>query len=116
MFKKLLSWKTRVVDTVKMSLKSLALIWWTSPKLTILMLLTLVISSSLTAISAWLLKRLVNDVVVIVKTGNPLDNTTIVLGISCILCNILPFILEPGTGAIRSTLSDLLIADIAKKS
>lgn len=115
MFKKLLSWKTRVVDTVKMSLKSLALIWWTSPKLTILMLLTLVISSSLTAISAWLLKRLVNDVVVIVKTGNPLDNTTIVLGISCILCNILPFILEPGTGAIRSTLSDLLIADIDKK-
>ena len=114
MFKKLLSWKTRIVDTVKMSLKSLALVWQTSPKLTTFMLLSLVISSSLSAIAALLLKRLVNDVVAIVKTGNPLETTTVLLGIGCILCNILPFILEPATGAIRSTLSDLLIADIDK--
>ena len=115
MFKKLLSWKTRVVDTVKMSLKSLALVWQTSPKLTTLMLLFLVISSSLPAISAWLLGHLVNDVVAILKTGDPLENTTVLLGIGCILCNILPFIMGTATEAIRSTLSDLLAADIDKK-
>lgn len=115
MFKKLLSWKTRVVDTVKMSLKSLILVWQTSPKLTILMLLSLVISNSLIATSAWLLKQLVNDVVVIVKTGASLETTTVLLGIGCILCNTLPFIMNPAADVVRSTLSDLLIADIDKK-
>ena len=115
MFKKLLSWKTRVVDTLKMSLKSLILVWQTSPKLTTLMLLLLVISSSLIAVSAWLLKQLVNDVVVIVKTEAPLETTTVLLGMGCILCNILPFIINPAADVIRSTLSDLLIADIDKK-
>lgn len=115
MFKKLFSWKARVVDTVKMSLESLALIWQTSRKLTTFLLLTLVISSTLTAIFAWLLKQLVNDVLAIVKIGTQLENTTLFLGIGCILCNILPFILGPATELIRSTLSDLVAADIDKK-
>ena len=112
MFKKLLSWKTLVVDTVKMSLKVLAFAWQTSAKRTSLLLLFLVISSSLPATSAWLLNHLVNDVVAIVKTGTPLEMTTIVLGIGCILCNILPFVMNPAAEVVRSTLSDLLIADI----
>ena len=112
MFKKLLSWKTLVVDTVKMSLKILAFAWQTSAKRTSLLLLFLVISGSLPAISAWLLNYLVNDVVAIVKTGTPLETTTVFLGIGCILCNILPFIMNPAAEAVRSTLSDLLIADI----
>ena len=112
MFKKLLSWKTLVVDTVKMSLKVLAFAWQTSAKRTSLLLLFLVISSSLPAISALLLNHLVNDVVAIVKTGTPLEMTTILLGIGCIFCNILPFIMNPAAEVVRSMLSDLLIADI----
>ena len=115
MFKKLLSWKTRVVDTLNMCRKSLVMVWQTSPKLTTLVLLSLVISSSLFAISAWLLKQLVNDVVAVVKTGIPLETTTVLLGIGCILCNTLPFILEPATGVIRSTLSDLVAVNIDKR-
>ena len=112
MFNELLSWKKRIVDTVKMSLKSLAFAWQTSAKRTSLLLLFLVISSSLPATSAWLLNHLVNDVVAIVKTGTPLEITTVLLGIGCILCNILPFIMNPAAEVVRSTLSDLLIADI----
>ena len=112
MFKKLFSWKPLVVDTVKMSLKVLAFAWQTSAKRTSLLLLFLVISSSLPATSAFLLNHLVNDVVALVKTGTPLEMTTIVLGIGCILCNILPFIINPASDVVRSTLSDLLIADI----
>ena len=112
MFKKLLSWKKLAVDTVKMSLKSLIFAWQISAKRTSLLLLFLVISSSLPATSAWLLNHLVNDVVAIVKTGTPLEITTLFLGIGCILCNILPFVMDPAAEAVRSTLSDLLIADI----
>ena len=104
-----------VVDTVKMSLKVLAFAWQTSAKRTSLLLLFLVISSSLPATSAWLLNHLVNDVVAMVKTGTPLEMTTILLGIGCILCNILPFVMNPAADVIRSTLSDLLIADIDER-
>ena len=112
MFKKLLSWKKLAVDTVKMSLKSLVFAWQISAKRTSLLLLFLVISSSLPATSAWLLNHLVNDMVTIVKTGTPLETTTLLLGIGCIFCNILPFVMDPAAEAVRSTLSDLLIADI----
>ena len=112
MFKKLRSWKTLVVNTVKMSLQILVFAWQTSAKRTSLLLLFLIISSSLPATSAWLLNHLINDVVAIVKTGAPLETKTILLGIGCILCNILPFLMDPAADVVRSTLSDLLIADI----
>ena len=115
MFKKLLSWKTQGVDTIRLSLKILPFAWQTSAKLTTLMFLLLVVSSSFPALSAGLLNRLVNDVVTLLKTGSPLENTTLVFGISYLISQILPFILNPASEAVRSTLSDLLIADVDKK-
>ena len=115
MFKKLLSWKTKVTDTVRLSLKILPFAWQSSAKLTALMFLLLVVSSSFPAISAGLVNRLVNDVVAILKVGSSLESITLLLGISYLICQILPFILMPATEAIRGTLSDLLIADMDKR-
>lgn len=115
MDKKLLSWKTQVVDAAKMSMKMLAFAWQRSAKLTTLLFLMLVISSSLPAISAGLLNRLVNEVVTMLKAGSSLENITLFLGISYLICQVLPFILMPATEAIRGTLSDLLIAEIDKE-
>ncbi len=115
MFKKLRSWTTQVVDAAKLSLRMLPVAWRSSAKLTTLLLLLLVVSSGLPAISAALLNRLVNDVVTLLKAGSSLENITVFWGISYLVCQVLPFILMPASEAIRSTLSDLLIADIDKK-
>ncbi len=115
MFKTLFSWKTGFVDATKWSVKILPFAWQCSAKLTTFLLLLLVVSSTFPAISAGLLNRLVNDVVTLLKSGGALGNTTLLLGASYLLCQILPFILTPATEAVRGTLSDLLIADIDKK-
>ena len=113
--KKLHSWKTQVVDVARLSLKILAIAWQSSAKLTVLLLLLLVVSSSFPVISAGLLTRLVNDVVTMLKVGNSLENTTVLLGISYLICQILPFIFMPATESIRGRLSDLLTAEMDKK-
>ena len=115
MFKKLRSWTTQVVDAAKLSLRILPVAWRSSAKLTTLLLLLLVVSSGLPAISAALLNRLVNDVVTLLKAGSSLENITVFLGVSYLVCQIFPFVLIPAAEALRSTLSDLLTADIDKK-